>query len=157
MSKGPAFDYKILASNLLPKSILEFFDLTDVTEDHTGIIEETGYERVLLHIYLGEKDARDEEWHELKPNGFTESRQVNDFPIRNHKVVLHVRCRRWLTPDGRNVVLDRYTLLADNTSYSKEFADVLKKYLDTYPITARSLGVYFKVDGNNLERAYKAT
>lgn len=45
MSKGPAFDYKILASNLLPKSILEFFDVTDVTEDHTGIIEETGYER----------------------------------------------------------------------------------------------------------------
>lgn len=27
--------------------------------------------------------------------------------------------------------------------------------MDTYPITARSLGLYFKVDGNNLERAYK--
>ena len=46
-------------------------------------------------------------------------------------------------------------MLADNTSYSKEFAGVLKKYLDTYPITARSLGLYFKVDGNNQERAYK--
>lgn len=27
--------------------------------------------------------------------------------------------------------------------------------MDTYPITARSLGLYFKLDGNNLERAYK--
>ena len=27
--------------------------------------------------------------------------------------------------------------------------------MDTYPITARSLGLYFKVDDNNLERAYK--
>ena len=27
--------------------------------------------------------------------------------------------------------------------------------MDTCPITARSLGLYFKVDGNNLERAYK--
>lgn len=27
--------------------------------------------------------------------------------------------------------------------------------MDTYPITARSLGLYLKVDGNNLERAYK--
>lgn len=27
--------------------------------------------------------------------------------------------------------------------------------MDTYPITARSLRLYFKVDGNNLERAYK--
>ncbi|UKI46433.1 MAG: hypothetical protein L6V92_01870 [Phocaeicola vulgatus] len=72
----------------------------------------------------------------LSPMVFTESRQVNDFPIRDHKVVLHVRRRRWLTAEGRNVILDRYSLLADNTSYSKEFADVLKKYLDTYPITA---------------------
>ena len=27
--------------------------------------------------------------------------------------------------------------------------------MDTYPITARSPGLYFTVDGNNLERAYK--
>lgn len=27
--------------------------------------------------------------------------------------------------------------------------------MDTFPITARSLGLYFKVDGNSLERAYK--
>lgn len=79
MSKQSAFDYKILASYLLPKGILDFFDVTAVNEDHTGIIEETGNERVLLHIYLDEKDAREEKWHDLKPNGFTESRQVNDF------------------------------------------------------------------------------
>lgn len=42
MSKQSAFDYKILASYLLPKGILEFFDVTAVNEDHTGIIEETG-------------------------------------------------------------------------------------------------------------------
>ena len=117
MSKQSAFDYKILASYLLPK----------------GIIEETGNERVLLHIYLDEKDAREEEWHDLKPNGFTESRQVNDFPIRDHKVVLHVRRRRWLTAEGRNIILDRYSLLADNTGYSKEFADVLKKIFGYLP------------------------
>lgn len=133
MSKQSAFDYKILASYLLPKGILEYFDVTAVNEDHTGIIEETGNERVLLHIYLDEKDAREEEWHDLKPNGFTESRQVNDFPIRNHKVVLHVRRRRWLTAEGRNIILDRYSLLADNTSYSKEFADVLKKIFGYLP------------------------
>lgn len=40
MSKQSAFDYKILASYLLPKGILEFFDVTAVNEDHTGIIEE---------------------------------------------------------------------------------------------------------------------
>ncbi|UKI46432.1 MAG: hypothetical protein L6V92_01865 [Phocaeicola vulgatus] len=52
MSKQSTFDYKILASYLLPKGILEFFDVTAVNEDHTGIIEETCDERILLHIYL---------------------------------------------------------------------------------------------------------
>ena len=126
MSKQSAFDYKILASYLLPKGILDFFDVTAVNE-------ETGNERVLLHIYLDEKDAREEKWHDLKPNGFTESRQVNDFPIRDHKIVLHVRRRRWLTAEGRNIILDRYSLLADNTSYFKEFADVLKKIFGYLP------------------------
>ncbi len=70
MSKQSAFDYKILASYLLPKCILEYFDVTGVNEDHTGIIEETGDERVLLHIYLDEKDAREEGWRTLKPNGW---------------------------------------------------------------------------------------
>ncbi|UKI45901.1 MAG: hypothetical protein L6V92_10665 [Phocaeicola vulgatus] len=150
MSKQSTFDYKILASYLLPKGILEFFDVTAVNEDHTGIIEETGDERILLHIYLDEKKIHEKKsGTTLSPMVFTESRQVNDFPIRDHKVVLHVRRRRWLTAEGRNVILDRYSLLADNTSYSKEFADALKKSLDTYPITARSLGLYFKVDGNN--------
>ena len=27
--------------------------------------------------------------------------------------------------------------------------------MDTFPVTARHLGRYFKTDGNNLERAYK--
>ena len=58
MSKQSAFDYKILASYLLPKGILEFFDVTAVNEDHTRILEETGKERVLLHIYLDEKVER---------------------------------------------------------------------------------------------------
>ena len=38
MSKQSTFDYKILASYLLPQGILEFFDVTAVNEDHTVTI-----------------------------------------------------------------------------------------------------------------------
>ena len=38
---------------------------------------------------------------------------------------------------------------------SKDFAGLLKKYLDTYPITARSLEKFFHIDGDQFERAYK--
>ena len=62
----------------------------------------------------------------VSPNGFTESRQVNDFLSVITRSFFMSERRRWLTAEGRNIILDRYSLLADNTSYSKEFADVLK-------------------------------
>lgn len=128
-----AFDYKTLASYLLPKGILEFFDVTNVYEEHTGGKDIRGVEIVVLHIYLDELDNRGEVWHDLQPNGFTESRSVTDFPIRDNKVILHVRRRRWKDSTGRNVLLNTYELAASGTSYSKEFADALKKISRFYP------------------------
>ena len=55
----------------------------------------------------------------LRPNGFTEKRMINDFPIRNRKVVLHVRRRRWLDKEGHNVVLSQKSLTSKGISYSK--------------------------------------
>lgn len=135
------FSYKTLATYLLPAGILDNFDVTSVEEEHTGIIEETGDERVVLHLYLDEMDKREEEWRDLRPNGFTESRCINDFPIRSRKVVLHVRRRRWLDAEGHNMVLDRYSLIADGTSYSTEFADVLKKIFGYLPSDGPLSGV----------------
>ena len=54
-----------------------------------------------LHIYLDERDNRSADDNDLHPNGFTESNQVENFPIRDRKVLLHVRRRRCLDKDGR--------------------------------------------------------
>ena len=70
---------------------------------------------------------------DLRPNGFTEGCDVTDFPIRDHKVVLRIRRRRWLDADGHNAVFNNYELTAAGTSYSKEFADVLKKIYGHLP------------------------
>jgi len=127
------FAAETLMSIILPKDILEVFEVSKVTEEHTGIIEETGLERRIIHIHLDERDLRSKEWHDLSPNGFTEAHCINDFPIRDHKVVLHVRRRRWLDVNGRNVILPHESLTAPGTSYSKEFADVLKKIFGYLP------------------------
>ena len=37
-----SFDYKTLASYLLPKDILKFFDVTGVQEEHTNKVDQTG-------------------------------------------------------------------------------------------------------------------
>lgn len=128
-----SFDYKTLAAFLLPQGILDFFDVTNVFQENTGEIELTGSEKILIHIFLDERDNRPEVWHDLKPNGFTEERLLNDFPIRDHKVILHVRRRRWLTEEGTNKVLKVYDLIEDKTNYSKEFAACLKKIFGYIP------------------------
>jgi hypothetical protein len=54
-----------LGSFLLPDGIFDFFDVTDVSEEHTGKYAETGAEKIKLHIYLDERDTRSDEWHDL--------------------------------------------------------------------------------------------
>lgn len=120
---------------ILPEDILDVFEVSEVKEEHTGIIEETGIERRIIHIHLDERDLRDKEWHDLRPNGFTEAHSINDFPIRDRKVILHVRRRRWLDGNGKNVILPHESLTAPGTSYSKEFADALKKIFGYLPDT----------------------
>ena len=131
----PTSIYESLASMILPEGILDLFEVTNVEEEHTGTLVETGLEIRIIHIYLDERDLRGQTWHDLQPNGFTEPRNINDFPIRDRKVVLHVRRRRWLDADGTSVILPHEDLVSEGTSYSKEFADVLKKIFGYLPHT----------------------
>ena len=119
------FDSTSLLRYMFPKDMLEYFEITGAEEDHTGKYDEVHAEIVILHIYLDERDRRDKEWHDLQPNGFTEPRVITDFPLRELKVSLHVRRRRWLAEDGGNVILNRFPLAAEGTSYSAEFAAFL--------------------------------
>ena len=95
---------------------MDFFDLVWV-ESQKDIV----YTGELL-IHLDERDNRTEDMQELRPNGFTEPTILTDFPIRERRVELHIRRRRWLTPDGKNVILNMYPLVASGTRYSAEFA-----------------------------------
>ena len=150
-----SFDYETLVRFMLPNGILDYFEITKIDEEVTNEKDETGTVIRILHIYLDERDLREVTWHDLQPNGFTGSRLFNDFPQREHKVLLHVRRRRWLDKDGRNVILESLPLVAEGTCYSVEFADFLKKWLDTYPVTAQCVGRFFRTDGKYLSRAYK--
>ena len=92
--KHNTFDYETLVRYMLPTGMLDYFEITMIYEDVTDVKDETGTIIRILHIHLDERDLRDKAWHDLKPNGFTEPRQFNDFPQREHKVLLHVRRRR---------------------------------------------------------------
>lgn len=131
--KLSTFDYSTLVRYMLPNGILDYFEITKIDEEVTNEKDETGTVIRILHIYLDERDLRDKAWHDLKPNGFTEPRLFNDFPQREHKVLLHIRRRRWLDENGHNVVLETLPLVAEGTCYSVEFADFLKKMVGHLP------------------------
>ena len=75
-----------------------------------------------LHLYFDERDNRTEETQGYTTKGFTEETVLNDFPVRDKKLVLHIRRRRWLKPDGTSCVLDVYPkLVANGTRFSAPY------------------------------------
>ena len=116
--------YVFMSSFLLPDGMLDFFDVVRIDEE--PLPQEKVYRGGILHIYLDEQDNRTKAQSSLSANGFTEATLINDFPIRDRKVVLHVRRRRWLDAEGHNVVLNVYNLATQGTRYSEEFAAFLK-------------------------------
>jgi hypothetical protein len=92
-------------------------------------IQEAPYKDIsVLHLYLDEKDVIPVEYEdiELFANGFYPVSTIKDFPLRDRKVVLHVRRRRWIDRSGKSYSR-RWDLTAAGTRYSKEFAFFLKE------------------------------
>ena len=115
--------YKGLASYFLPDGVLEYFDVVDFAEDSAP---GDNLYHTILHLYLDERDNRPSSMSEAKPNGFTEECCILDFPIRARKTILHVRRRRWTTPEGHNYIVPLESIARDKTQYSKELALFLK-------------------------------
>jgi hypothetical protein len=116
--------YEKLAGCVLPKEIAESFDMVD--------LQELGTE---MHIYLDEKEIAPPgyKFTEVSPNGFYEMSCIQDFPIRDRRVKLYVRRRRWkVKATGKSVSKD-WDLVAKGTRHSKEFAAFLKGMLGEIP------------------------
>lgn len=126
--------YIQLLSFILPPEMSTFFDLVSVSEEKL-----IGESNAMLHLHLDEKDLAPEGCEGLKPNGFYETMLINDFPIRDKKVMLHVRRRRWIDAQGKSVSRD-WDLVAQGTRLSKEFAAFLKEYLGYDPSNGQEPG-----------------
>lgn len=114
---------------VLPKEVLDHFIITDIEYVDTKANDESE-----MHIHLDEKippDLQGDSHFESK--GFISPVEVTDFPIRDHKVVLVLRRRRWIdTRTGKSFILS-LKVTADGTRYSKEFAAFLKQTYGKIP------------------------
>ncbi|MDR0429094.1 MAG: hypothetical protein LBH58_01265 [Tannerellaceae bacterium] len=116
--------YLKLVHYVLPEEIESSFDLIDV--------EMSGDE---LHLFLEEKNEYPEGYDSgsLLPNGFYEASCIQDFPLRDHRVKLYVKRRRWKEKSSGKSVSKDWELVAQGTRHSKEFAAFLKGLLGEIP------------------------
>lgn len=89
----------------------------------------------MLTIHLDEQNLPPffSSGHSLESKGFLPAVHVRDFLIRDHKVSLCVRHRKWLDKETGSIVCNPFGLTARGTRHSKEFASFLKGLLGEIP------------------------
>ena len=119
-------DYlNMLATIVLPSQILDYFNIADVEQSATEIY-------FSLDEKMSPQLSQDPNY---ESKGFMESVNITDFPIRDHKVILRIRRRRWTdsrTGKSFSIPID-LDIVAKGTRYSKEFGAFLKETYGEIP------------------------
>ena len=119
-------DYlNMLARIVLPAQILDYFLIS-------------GVEQISKEIYISLDEKMNPELSKdlhFESKGFMAAVSVTDCPIRDHKVILKIRRRRWTdlrTGKSFNIPID-LDVVAKGTRYSKEFGAFLKETYGDVP------------------------
>lgn len=109
--------FKDLIVYLLPEGTLDYFDLTHTVKDKDGLV-----------LFFEEKNLPPSEYdgQKLHSKGFYPAVLVQDFPIRQHKVELNIKRRRWEVCSSGETVSRDWDLVMKGARLTKEFALFLK-------------------------------
>ena len=109
-----------LLKAILPTEVFEYFEIIKVDIDDKTI-----------DIYLDELNVPPEQYQQEKllSKGFTESITIQDFPLRNKAVYLHVRRRKWKVESSGKIISKTWDLTEKGSRYTKDFATFLKGLL----------------------------
>lgn len=120
---------------MFPKGLLTYFEITGFEDNEIPESERMGIESGEVIVHLEERDCfrHPEEGHTYRPNGFYEASKVRDFPLRDKKMTLLIKRRRWIDETTGKSVGNTYDLVAEGTRHSVEFADFLKETFGQIP------------------------
>ncbi|HSQ98207.1 MAG TPA: hypothetical protein VLL98_05860 [Rickettsiales bacterium] len=110
--------YNLLLKALLPQELFEYFEIVRIDIDDKAIDVHLDELNQIPEAYLSEK---------LISKGFKESVVIQDFPIRERAVYLHVRQRKWMIGSTGKIVGKDWELTAKGSRYTKGFATFLKE------------------------------
>ncbi len=107
-----------LAKYLLPEVLVDYFSLTN----HEIMSEE-------LHFYFSENNVIPIEHSDkiLMSKGFHSESTVQDFPIRGKQVYLHIKRRRLIEKETRQIITRDWDIVAKGTRMTDDFATFLKE------------------------------
>lgn len=113
-----------LAKLVLPEEIFIYFDIVKITGGASQV-----------DIHLEEKSEKPEGYElvRLVSKGFHSWACIQDFPLRDKAVYLHVRRRRWYCESTRKTVERDWESVAKGTCLTKEFASFLKGFFGQLP------------------------
>lgn len=75
---------------------------------------------------LGYMSREDYKSGTVREYGFTEEREIQDFPIRGKSVYLHVRRRKWRDTTDGSIFTYNYELVEEGTRLTPGFVAFLK-------------------------------
>ncbi|MDT0688021.1 ISAon1 family transposase N-terminal region protein [Autumnicola psychrophila] len=109
--------YIDLLKILIPELLITHFDLTGHKTDGD-----------ILHLHFEEKPDIPKEFSSIMviAHGFHKEITIQDFPVRGKKVFLHIKRRRWLNKQSKQVIQRDWNLVAQGTRMTVEFAAFLK-------------------------------
>jgi len=116
--------YQGLVKLLLPSELFDYFEITNLVITDRSIAVFLDERDIKPTVYSGQK---------LSSKGFHPESIIQDFPIRNKAVFLHIRRRRWLVESSGEVVSRDWDSVAKGTRYTKSFADFLKGLFGQLP------------------------
>lgn len=117
--------FKLLLKAVLPEEIFKYFEITRVEVNETSI-----------DVHVDELNLPPTQYKAFKliSKGFTPAVVIQDFPIRERAVFLHVRRRKWQVESSGDIVSQTWDTAAQGTRYTKGFAAFLKEIFGHVPI-----------------------
>jgi transposase len=116
--------YRVLIEALLPSELFSYFEITDVKIQEKKI-----------DVYLDELNNPPASYKNvnLTSKGFHAPVTIQDFPIRERAVFLHVRKRKWKDERTGKIISNSWDTAAKGTRYTKDFASFLKEVFGQLP------------------------
>lgn len=109
-----------LVKLVLPTELLDYFGIVNLELKEREVHISLDELAIVPPAYKDEK---------LISKGFYPSSTIQDFPLRDKAVFLHVRRRKWLVESSQKIVSRDWSLVSQGSRLSKEFAFFLKGLL----------------------------